>query len=235
MFRLSKRINAMISIGLSLLMLNPSISMAVSSSYRVEAGDELTISVPIQGSLSDLSRLSISLPLQIVGESVFSYHRVTVAYDGFISLPGVSAPIKIDGLTLEEAERMIAVKLRMPGRVTLELTKATSLAYFVWGEVREPGRYPFTHPTTVMEALSYAGGPTTNAKLKKVSILRDGSPYRQVDLSFKTINETGFKPLQLQPGDTIVIPRRWTADSYAVLVFLTAISTLTGIYVATKD
>src|SRR5437762_1888593 len=72
--------------------------------YDVEAGDVLSVDIALRGSLSDLSKLSTGLPLEIVGESVYSHHTVTVTPDGYLFLPGLS-PFKVQGLKLAEVEK----------------------------------------------------------------------------------------------------------------------------------
>ena len=59
------------------------------SEYRIGPGDELEISLPLQGSLGDLSKLSGNLPIEIVGDDVYWHFHVLVGPDGSITLPSV--------------------------------------------------------------------------------------------------------------------------------------------------
>jgi polysaccharide biosynthesis/export protein len=73
---------------------------------------------------------------------------------------------------------------------------------YVFGQVKNPGAYPIQHKeTTVLQALSLAGGTTENAALNRIDI------RRVVDGEEKKIR---VKLTDLvQPGDTIVVPERY--------------------------
>lgn len=72
---------------------------------------------------------------------------------------------------------------------------------YVFGEVRNPGSYPIKQDTTVLQALSLAGGSTQFAALNRIRIIRtvqDEKKGTRVDLSDL-----------VQPGDTILVPERF--------------------------
>jgi polysaccharide export outer membrane protein len=72
---------------------------------------------------------------------------------------------------------------------------------YVFGEVKNPGAYAVQRETTVLQALSLAGGTTEHAALGRVKIMRivDGKKV-----------ETKVKITDLVlPGDTIVVPQRF--------------------------
>ena len=72
---------------------------------------------------------------------------------------------------------------------------------FVSGEVQSPGAYAVPEGTTVLEALTLAGGPTPDAALNRVRILRivDG------------VQETFNVELEdiVEPRDTIMVRPRF--------------------------
>ncbi len=83
----------------------------------------------------------------------------------------------------------------------------------LWGYVRNPGRYVVSSSTTLVQLLSYGGGPTDFARLTDVRIVRD----KKVDSTMKELvilcNLEQFQkfgdPTQnpmLYPGDTIIVP-----------------------------
>ncbi len=83
----------------------------------------------------------------------------------------------------------------------------------LWGYVRNPGRYVVSSSTTLVQLLSYGGGPTDFARLTDVRIIRD----KKVDSTMKELvilcNLEQFQkfgdPTQnpmLYPGDTIIVP-----------------------------
>lgn len=73
--------------------------------------------------------------------------------------------------------------------------------FFVFGQVRTPGQYVVRRGTTVMQALSLAGGITDRGALNRVRIVRtvDG---KKKEFKVKLTDE-------VLPGDTIVVPQRF--------------------------
>ena len=96
----------------------------------------------------------------------------------------------------------------------------------LWGYVGKPGQYEVPSSTNLVQLISLAGGPTENAELDKVEIVRQ---TMQPDSTFKTevipVNLQEFKakggqtPL-LSPGDTIVVPGSSSESLRLVLAFL---------------
>jgi polysaccharide export outer membrane protein len=72
---------------------------------------------------------------------------------------------------------------------------------FVTGKVRTPGAYSIAEGTTVLQALTLAGGPTEEAAVNRLRIVR------LVDGKQVTIRPRLTDPVQ--PGDTIVVPERF--------------------------
>lgn len=73
--------------------------------------------------------------------------------------------------------------------------------FFVFGQVRSPGQYVARRGTTVMQALSLAGGITDRGALNRVRVVRivDG---KKKEFKVKLTDE-------VLPGDTIVVPQRF--------------------------
>jgi polysaccharide export outer membrane protein len=73
--------------------------------------------------------------------------------------------------------------------------------FFVFGQVRSPGQYVVRRGTTVMQALSLAGGITDRGALNRVRIIRVVNGQKK-ELKVKLTDE-------VLPGDTIVVPQRF--------------------------
>ena len=73
--------------------------------------------------------------------------------------------------------------------------------FFVFGQVRSPGQYVVRSGTTVMQALSLAGGITDRGALNRVKIVRVVNGERK-ERKVKLTEE-------VLPGDTIVVPQRF--------------------------
>jgi polysaccharide export outer membrane protein len=72
---------------------------------------------------------------------------------------------------------------------------------FVTGRVRAVGAYPITQGTTVLQALALAGGPTEDAAVNRMRIIRLVKG-KQESLKARLSDV-------VQPGDTIVVPERF--------------------------
>ncbi|MBL8023294.1 MAG: SLBB domain-containing protein [Elusimicrobia bacterium] len=212
---------------------------AGADSYRAGPSDELRVSVRLRGGLDDLGKLPVNSSLTVLGDGVYSQHDVRVGPDGAISLPTVHSLV-VSGMTLTEIEKAVGslcCSRDVPGAVTVSLLQPAHSAYFVTGEVGHPGRYVMLRPMTVLEAVASAGGPTSFARLKKVQILRQGSPSVSLDLSLlRHVAESEFNQdslgIKLQPHDTIVVPRKRGLESSTLMLLLSVISVATGVYIA---
>ena len=75
------------------------------------------------------------------------------------------------------------------------------LLFYVTGEVKKPGRYPYEEGMTVLMAVTTAGGFTDKASSRRTHILRDrGNAKEKVEVK---LNDA------IHPGDTIVVPESW--------------------------
>jgi len=79
----------------------------------------------------------------------------------------------------------------------------------VWGYVAKPGQYLVPDNTDLISLLSYAGGPTEDARIDAVRLIRmvEGKRYvMEVDLrKFLEEGGSGEVPV-LMPGDTVIVP-----------------------------
>jgi len=136
---------------------------------------------------------------------------VSVRPDGRITLPLLN-DIQAAGLTpdqLRTAVMAAATKFVEDPNVTVVVKTINSRKVFVTGMVAKPGPYPLMGPTTVMQALSVAGGIQEFADSKNILIMRNenGRPvayrfnYKEV-LKRKNLKQN----IELKPGDTVVVP-----------------------------
>lgn len=93
---------------------------------------------------------------------------------------------------------------------TIYLPKAS--LYSVFGEVRNPGLYSLEKDTTIIEAISIAGGPTENADTQKLELLRkkDDGVREKIILNIKEllqVKEEGTEEFMIHDGDVIYQPR----------------------------
>ena len=141
-------------------------------------------------------------------------YKVTVQVDGTVSLP-YQAALQVSGLTPREVDTHVTKILerfeRKP-RVDVLVLKARSKAVSIFGEVQNltrqptgPGTYFLRGKESLVNFLSRAGGPSKDADLTKVQILRDG---KTVTLNLdKAIKQGDWREnAMLDDEDTIFVP-----------------------------
>ena len=76
---------------------------------------------------------------------------------------------------------------------------------YVTGEVRNPSAYSLRHGMTVQQVLALAGGLTEKGTTNGIKIQRKPAPGKKFGV---TVKVKDFKIETVNPGDTIVVPRR---------------------------
>lgn len=125
-----------------------------------------------------------------------------IDHSGQVSVP-LAGRLRAAGLTTRQLERSITSALskgivRDP-RVNVEI--AIYRPYYILGEVKKSGEYPYRLGLTVMDAVASAGGFTYRANENKVYLRRAGGGVEEIyalDL-----------PVPVFPGDNIRIPERY--------------------------
>lgn len=75
----------------------------------------------------------------------------------------------------------------------------------VWGQVNNGSSILVPDGTDLITAISYAGGPTVNAELTNITVIRsDGSRLKCNVAKFKDEKDRKNNPI-LKPGDTIIL------------------------------
>jgi polysaccharide export outer membrane protein len=126
----------------------------------------------------------------------------SVSSDGDISLPLIGT-VKVAGKRIERVSQEVQARLsdgylRDP-RVSMEVD--TYRPFFILGEVRKPGQFPYLSGLTVMNAIATAEGYTPRARKSTVLIRRFGEQNEQ---------EYVLTPnLRVFPGDTIRLTERF--------------------------
>ena len=121
---------------------------------------------------------------------------------GLVPLPLVGN-LRLGGRTLSQAEAVIREAyqpdyLKNP-RISLQVLNYRP--FYIWGQVNDPGSYPYVNGITVLEAVVIAGGFTKRAKESRMEIIRGTDPTRErQDATPETI---------VLPGDVIEVPQRY--------------------------
>jgi len=83
-----------------------------------------------------------------------------------------------------------------------------SIRISIIGEVNLPGVYQISSNSSLLDVLKLAGGPTKDADLKRIMLIREkAEPQEKVDME-KVLTEGKFELMpQLQNNDTIFVPK----------------------------
>ncbi len=84
----------------------------------------------------------------------------------------------------------------------------------IWGFIKFPGKYLVPQNSTVSDILSFGGGPSPDAYLDDIRLLRTLPDSTQEIYKFdynelmfeKTVTSKQFKDMIVQPGDILVLP-----------------------------
>lgn len=121
---------------------------------------------------------------------------------GVVSLPLIGA-VRVGGVELDRAESLIVEKLAggylISPRVSIEVLNYRP--FYILGEVKEPGSYPFVNGMTILNAVALASGFTYRAQEKKITITREiNGAKTKLDANDETL---------VRPGDIIRVPERF--------------------------
>ncbi|MBI5588776.1 MAG: polysaccharide biosynthesis/export family protein [Deltaproteobacteria bacterium] len=140
---------------------------------------------------------------------------VTVRPDGKISMPLIG-DIQAAGLTPDELRDKIVYRLNEYQEAAIAsviVQSVNSYRIFILGEVKTPGTYLLKTNTTILQAISLAGGFTQYAAKNKIVLVRrnltGGAGDERTVISFSDLvygDDKTDKNLVLQPGDTIFVP-----------------------------
>jgi polysaccharide export outer membrane protein len=138
---------------------------------------------------------------------------VAVRPDGRISLPLVGDVTAV-GRTASQLAEDISIRLKEfkeNPQVSIVVKEVNSYAVFVLGEVTKPGKYPLKTKTTLLQAITLAGGFTPVAARNKLVVFRfsEGSDKDvKIKASYDDIilRDSAGQNVVLKPGDTIVVP-----------------------------
>ena len=128
--------------------------------------------------------------------------------DGKLSLPlvgEVDAGGKTVGQLQAELIQLYKSQLKTP-EVTVSL-EASVTTVTVSGAVNKPGRITFERPTTVLQAIMEAGGPSQFGTLKRVRLMRVvNGVYKSQVMDLHDLSKE-VKPFYVRDNDMIYVPQ----------------------------
>lgn len=153
---------------------------------------------------------SDTISVTVFSEPEFSNPALRVDVAGNINVPLVGR-VHAAGKSTDELGRDLATAFSSGGylvnpRVTVNMVEAVSQKVTIDGEVTQPGIYPLTGPTTLVDAIAMSRGTTRTARMSEVAIFRvvDGKQMAaKFDLGAIRRGEAA-NPV-LQGGDVVVV------------------------------
>ena len=167
----------------------PAPSANVGPDYKLGTGDKLRVEVYKEPQLSQ------SLQIRPDG-------KITLPLLGDVVAAGVT-PKELTSTLTERFREFLNTPV-----VTVIVAEAVPPVVYVLGEVNNPGAQSLAGPTTVLQALSLAGGFKDFANQKNIRILRnrpDGT-VQTLNFNYKDAIKSTGKPMMVVPGDTIIVP-----------------------------
>lgn len=152
------------------------------------------------------------LELRIAGvpasEIAMVSQTYSIADDGTLNMPHIGK-VQVAGKSIPEIQSAIQgayknAEIYTNPTITI-VVQAGARFVSVGGDVRSPGRVPWTSDMTLLTAINASGGFTEFAHQGKVRLLRGDKGY-EVDI--RKIRESPEQDIKLIPGDKVEVPRR---------------------------
>lgn len=141
-----------------------------------------------------------SIVIQVFGQDDMKI-ETQLTDSGTINYPFLGT-LKVTGMTIKQVEQRIYSGLK--GDYFVEPSVFVGIVqyrpFYIHGEVKKPGGYPYQPGMTVNQAVALAGGLTERASKEKIFISREGE---------KEKNTQGDLNSRINAGDTITIEQRF--------------------------
>jgi polysaccharide export outer membrane protein len=138
------------------------------------------------------------IKINVFGEPDLSFEEIRLTDAGTFSYPFLGE-VDAKGKTPSQIQRLITAELKngylIDPRVSVSVL--TYREFFISGEVKQPGGYPYQPGLTLERAIALAGGLTERASTKRITLTRGVGDERAV--------EKASLDTQVLPGDTITI------------------------------
>jgi len=151
-------------------------AFAAENSYRLSGGDRIKVIV--------------------YGEADLSL-ETTLDDSGVINYPFMGE-IVVEGITVKTLEEKIYNHLKGDYLInpSVDVSIESYRHFFVNGQVKRPGGYPYQPGLTLRRAISLAGGYTERASKKNTFVIHQKQPEKRIRLKQSS---------KIKPGDTITV------------------------------
>jgi polysaccharide export outer membrane protein len=117
--------------------------------------------------------------------------------DGVINYPFMGE-IAIEGMTVKQLEHKIYQHLQGDYLINpnIHVSIESYRPFFINGQVKKPGGYPYQPGLTLRRAIALAGGYTERASKKNTFIIHQNQPQQRIQAK---------QYMRIKPGDTITV------------------------------
>ena len=152
------------------------------------------------------------LQVEVSGVSQASY-TLRISPEGIVRIP-VAGPIAVNGLTIEQARRVITNKLASTiytnirsgkTRVDVNVGNIRSIRVTIIGEATVPGTYTLPSLASAYNALYACGGPNANGSFRNIQVIRNGKTVATIDVYKYLSSGTRSNDINLRDEDVIKI------------------------------
>lgn len=182
----------------------PQGTLQTPNDMRPEAAPELA------GALADPKSFKIG-PEDVIDVQVWKERELSGSFvvrpDGKITL-NLVGEVAIAGLTPMEVQQKLTTefgKVLNTPVVSVQMRAIRSSKYYITGNVGRTGMFPLVVKTTVLEALTLAGGLGEWANKKKIIILRNGKERLYFNYNEVIRGKKIEQNIDLQNGDFIIV------------------------------
>jgi polysaccharide export outer membrane protein len=150
------------------------------------------------------------LQISVWGEETLQ-KEVRVLPDGSITFP-LAGRVEVANETAPEVEKRITEKLKVylpDPQVTVVVSNTEGNKAYVIGKVMKPGPVQLTGSTTVLQAISLAGGVDKFADLNTIKVLRgSGKAQSTLPVNYNSLikGQNLDSNILLNSGDTVLVP-----------------------------
>jgi polysaccharide export outer membrane protein len=139
------------------------------------------------------------ISINVFGEDDLSFKELRLSDAGTFSYPFIGE-VQAKGKTAAEIEQSLIGKLKgdylVNPRVSVSVLQYRQ--FFISGEVKTPGGYPFQPGLTLRRAIALAGGFTERASETKITVVHDQASGK--------VQQKASLDTALMPGDSVTVP-----------------------------
>lgn len=106
------------------------------------------------------------------------------------------------------AKGRLAMNIRLRRGDLVYIPDSDDTVVYVLGDVQRPGAYRFAPDMSLLDALAQAGGPTEDADVKQMRLVRPSTRLERLVPFADVLDPKGAANIGLEEGDILYVPRR---------------------------